>query len=126
MQNRAQLIRGDIATTASHAQRGVQGVWVGGEGHRGAQRDTDAEPSRFIVLATQTQTFKTYTLGVHKVFPHAARAGIFTWHTQLATSIYTFTKTFQGRSTALLQTDSNCNGVVVYLIDVNVVVYLLL
>ena len=40
----------------------------------------------------------------------------------LLLSIYTFTETFQAHSTALLQTDSNCN-VVVYLFDVNVVVY---
>ena len=40
----------------------------------------------------------------------------------LLLSIYTFTETLQAPSTALLQTDSNCN-VVVYLFDVNVVVY---
>ena len=56
-------------------------------------------------------------------FPHAARAGRFTWHVQLATSIYTFTETFQAHSTALLQTYSNCHVVVVYSFDVNVVVY---
>ena len=43
-------------------ERGTRGGGGGGaaEGHRGAQRDTEAEPSRFSVLATQTQTFKTY------------------------------------------------------------------
>ena len=29
----------------------------------------EAEPSRFIVLATQTQTFKTYTRGGHQIAP---------------------------------------------------------
>ena len=83
-------------------------------------------PPTVVSYFIKHATLQEATLQEVLVFPHAARTGRFTWHVQLATSIYTFTETFQAHSTALHQTDSNCNAVAVYLVVVNVVVYLLL